>query len=151
MPEKLYVTWDDFNDDIYLLKEEIRQIEKPHLVTLYRGGLPMGTHLSNILDLPLSLVDFQSYDGHSKEPTLIKNDGISADQTLVLVDDIFDKGLTLAKTVDMLYKQFPHIRIRVFTLYTNNHMQHLHDNYDFTVTSVRLSQGKWVVFPWESI
>ena len=149
--DKLHVSWEDYNNDVILLKKEIEKIENPHLVTLYRGGLPLGTHLSNVMNLPLSIVDFQSYDGHSSEPELIKNAGICVTDTLVLVDDIFDKGLTIAKTVDKLYDIFPNIKIKVFTLYQNNHMSHLHKNYDFKVESLNNSHGLWVSFPWETL
>jgi len=150
-----HISWEDYNQDIYNLKQQIETQSNPHLVTLYRGGLPMGTHLSNILDIPLSIIDFQSYHGQERpedqEANLMKNAGISADQTLVLVDDIFDKGLTIAKSVHLLQELYPNNKIKIYTLYANNHMSHLHQNYDFKVTSLHQSSGRWISFPWETV
>jgi len=146
-----HVTWQEYNDDIYNLKQQIETQDKPHLVTLYRGGLPMGTHLSNILDIPLSIIDFQSYHGEVTEAKIIKNAGISAENTLVLVDDIFDKGLTIAKSVHLLRELYPNNKLKIYTLYNNNHMSHLHDNYAFEVISLNRSNGLWISFPWESV
>jgi len=151
MPEKLHVSWEDYGDDVDALVKIISKIKNPHLVTLYRGGLPLGTHLSNILDLPLSIVDFQSYDGDSKEPVLIKNAGISVDQTLVIVDDIYDVGTTMNRTKSMLWKMFPHIKLVGWTLYVNSYNSHLHEKYDQKCNSLHDSKGLWVEFPWEVV
>ena len=142
--EKLQVTWEEFDDDVSFLKKEILKIDNPHLVTLVRGGLPLGVSLSNKLGLPLSLIDFQTRDGkygvRPKAPRLIKNDGYYINQTFVLIDDIFDLGLTLAKSVDLLRDTFPNCKIKIFTLYQNDLNQHLHKNYPFEVTSLHNSK-----------
>ena len=149
--ETLEYTWEEYTNDIKIISEMISKIPNPHLLCLYRGSLPMGTHLSNKLSLPLSIVDFQTRDGDTNitEPKLIKNAGICATDTLVIIDDIFDKGLTIAKTREFLYKKFPHIRLKQITLFRNSHMIHLHDNYNFDVKFINESRGQWIEFPWE--
>ena len=153
MPEKLYYTWIDFDHDVARLVNIIEKIDNVHLITLYRGGLPLGTTLSNILGLPLSIIDLQTRDSITKatdkEPKLIKNAGITSNQHLILVDDIFDIGLTMAKSVDFLHAEFPNNKLRTFTLHTNTHNSDLHDHYKFDNSGLQSSLGQWVVYPWE--
>ena len=155
MSEKLKYTWKDFeNDTITLIRNIIRNTDKKinkkiHIVTLYRGGLPFGVSLSNKLNAPLSIIDFQSYDGNTKTPIFIKNAGISVDEHIFLVDDIFDKGLTIAKAKEFIHKEYPYTKITCVVLHINDANKHLHNHYDFDVISANTTGGKWVEYPWE--
>ena len=44
-----------------------------HVIAIFRGSLLMATHLSNIRDVPMSIVGFQTRDGSDKEPYWIHN------------------------------------------------------------------------------
>ncbi len=113
-----------------------------HLVSLYRGSLPLGVKLSNILKLPLSIIDFQSYDGNSNKPSLIKNAGIKQNQTIVILDDIYDTGNTLEKTRSYFLKYYPN-KIEGVVLMNNK-------NTPSWITSLGQSNGNWIVFEdWE--
>ena len=150
-PKKIHYSHQNLRHDIKRLKEKISKIEHPHLVCLYRGSMGVGIWLSNILDLPLSIVDLQTRDGisSSKEPVLIKNAGICATDTLVLIDDIYDIGLTMNKTREMFFRDFPRNRIKGFTLHANKKNAHLHQSYDPWVTSLNDTNGEWVQYYWE--
>jgi len=152
--KKLYIDWDDYQKDIKTLSSIIRTLHEPHLVALYRGSLGMGSHLSNTLNLPLSIIDYQTRDSltgdlkldKTKKPTLIKNAGVVSNQTLVLIDDIYDTGITMNQTREYLWTLYPETKVRGFCLYNNNKIskpnwvRNLHD-----------SEGQWVVFPWETV
>ena len=150
--EKIHYSHQNLRHDIKRLKQMIEQIENPHLVCLYRGSMGVGLWLSNIMDLPLSVVDFQTRDNQeNKEPHLMKNAGISATQTLVVIDDIYDIGLTMNHTREMLFKEFPHNKMKGFCLYANGKNKHLHKNYDPWVTCLNESNGEWISFYWEEV
>ena len=138
-----------------MYEEDIKRIvdllknEKVHLVALYRGSLPLGVRLSNELNAPLSIVDYQTRDGDSKKPVLIKNAGISSIDTLYIVDDIYDTGLTMNKTKEFLEQEFPNNKVKCLVLYKNLKNSHLHKNYP-DVYSLRESNNEWIVFEdWE--
>jgi len=147
--DKLIYTWEDYTADMKIIQKKIETIDRPHLVSLYRGSLPMGVHLSNVMKLPLSIIDLQTRDGNGGDPKIIKNAGIDATCTLVILDDIYDKGLTMNKAKEMLHRERPYAKIVGITLHNNSEMAHLHKRYDNWVFSLNDSKGKWVSYPWE--
>ena len=145
MPEKYYYSNEEFDLDTNVIQTQIEEFNNPHLVALYRGGLPLGVKLSNTMGLPLSIVNFQSYDGDSSEPILAINDNIKEGQTLVIVDDILDTANSIKKTKEMLKQKFDN-PIKSFTLVGNDFRASLHDDTEY----ITKSGGQWVVFPWET-
>lgn len=136
---------EQYQKDIKTISEVIDKFKNPHLVCLYRGSLGLGAHLSNIHNIKLSIIDFQSYDGSSKEPILIKNAGIQDDENIIVIDDIGDTYNTLQKCYDLLNKITPNIfSITLFgkkelnKLVPSNIYLHEHPN-------------KWIVFWSEEI
>ena len=128
-----------------------------HLVSLYRGSLPLGVKLSNILKLPLSIIDFQSYDGNSNKPSLIKNAGIKQNQTIVILDDIYDTGETidgvlhaLNASAALFEEDCKFIPAVTFTQHKKKDM-----NLSGILFGSRIKQidGKrpWLVFPWDKL
>ena len=152
MPKKYYYTHEMYEEDINKIKEIISDKAKyasVHLVSLYRGSLPMGVRLSNELNLPLSIIDYQTRDGDSKEPFLIKNAGIVRSDVLYVLDDIYDLGYTMNKAREYLMEIFPYNKIEGITLVRNKANERLHTNCSW-VQSLRSSNGEWVVFEdWE--
>ena len=58
MTDKLYYTWEKYNTDI---KRIVKDYEFDSVVALYRGSLPIATHLTNITDATMSVIKYQSY------------------------------------------------------------------------------------------
>ncbi len=56
------------SDCIDLITQNLEHGKQPHIVSLYRGSLPLGVQLSNQLQAPLSIIDYQTRDGKSKKP-----------------------------------------------------------------------------------
>ena len=139
---KTYFDWDDYEVFVDIIYKNLKD-KKVHLVAIYRGGLVLGTHLSNKLNAPLSIIDFQSYDGKTKEPIFIKNAGIE-DEEIVIVDDILDTGNTMIKTKQFLENLQNHNKISGYVLYRSDKTNEV----DFEVKHVTISDS-WVVFPWE--
>ena len=130
---KLIYKYSQYNKDIHYIAENI---EFSHVIGIYRGSLPIATHLSNIKDVKMSIIGFQSRDGDDKEPKWLVNKIGNRLAPILLIDDIYDTGFTM-KTV----MKFIHKEVHPVCLYgrpNNDDVQFLH-----------LNEGKWVVFPWE--
>ena len=133
------------------IKENITGVQKPHIVSLYRGSLPIGVQLSNSLNAPLSIIDYQTRDGKSKKPKLLKNAGITASDLLVVIDDICDSGVTFKLTEEYIKSWFPNNQIIFWTvLGSKEHPEH----YKYSIEHPKdetSGEKAWIVFPWETI
>ena len=145
---KRYLTEQEVNNSlshcIDIINENITGVQKPHIISLYRGSLPLGVKLSNQLNAPLSIVDYQSYDGKSKKPELIKNAGITAEDLLVIIDDICDKGETLKVAEEYIKAWFPYNKILIYTVVGSKEHP---ERYNYSIEH----NSQWIVFPWEII
>lgn len=139
-------SFSDYSQDIKLLANMINEESREtHIVTPYRGGLPLGVALSNKTDSPLSILEYQRYDGNTKEVKLMHNANISSNELLILIDDLVDEGITMAKSVEFLRREFPNNPVKVFTIFGKHDI-------DFPVKSTYLREhpGRWIHFePWE--
>jgi len=152
---QIYKYDDQYIKDIQAIVERVHMLvsrgHTPHLVGLYRGSLPMTTHLSNILPCEMSIIDFQSYDlpvgttkqfGVVKEPTWVVNRTQEFD-TLIVLDDIFDTGQTMEKVRAFLKKERPESYVECHVLVGGKRAEEAEVFYYTKHT------GDWVVFPWE--
>lgn len=147
MPEKLHYTWEDYEITVSHIVDLIRaKYKNPHLISIYRGSLGLGSHLSNILGAPLSIVKFQTRDNTDKEVQWLHNDNICVSQDIIVLDDIFDTGLTMNKVREFLWKEMPHGRVSGICLHQNGHIQQATPEW---VSSFSDSLGRWVEYPWE--
>lgn len=140
MTDKLHYSWNEYQTDIEDISKYLTSLDRSiHLVSLYRGSLGMGAHLSNAMDVPLSIIKFQTRDGDDKTPTFIHKAKIENDDLIVIVDDIYDTGLTLDKTEEYI-KSMMYNDVEKVVLFSNKAMEGYAAN---------ASNGKWVAFPWE--
>jgi len=58
MTNKLYYSWQDYEDDIH----DVSLLDFDHVVGIYRGSLPMAVHISNLYNVPMSIVGMQTRD-----------------------------------------------------------------------------------------
>lgn len=127
MKSKLYYTWKDFDKDVRILAKNAKGLDIKNIYGVPRGGLVVAVTLSHLLNKPLIL--------DSKKITK---------KTLV-VDDILDSGKTLEKLCRVNH-------LWPFVLCFNDakcetNLSRLPDG----IVSVRDTDGKWVVFPWEQL
>lgn len=137
-------------DCIDVIKQNITGVQKPHIISLYRGSLPLGVKLSNYLQAPLSIIDYQTRDGKSKKPKLLKNAGITASDLLVVVDDLVDSGKTFKITEEYVRAWFPNNQIIFWTVIgSKEHPKH----YNYSIEHPKDDTGEkmWIVFPGEII
>ena len=133
---KTYYDWIDYRYDI----QQVKNFEFDHVVGIYRGSLPMAFHISNVFDVPMSIVGFQTRDGKDTEPYMIKA-GKAPTQILV-VDDIYDSGYTMKSVIQFL-SHYSADRIQGFCLFGKENK--------LNVSYANEHDGSWIVFPWETL
>ena len=135
--DKIYYTWQDYEADI----SRVKDFKFDHVVGIYRGSLPMAVHISNVFDVPLSIVGFQTRDGKDKEPYMIyKAD--EAPKRVLIVDDIYDSGYTMTEVIKML-PHYATYSIEGFCLFGKENK--------LNVSYANEHDGSWIVFPWETL
>ena len=144
--DKLYYSWYDYSTDMKKIPVSTGWPEKPfnHVVGIYRGSLGMATHISNVFEVPMSIVGFQTRDGKDKEPHMIyRKGGLKRGTTNILVvDDIYDSGYTMDRVMNFL--SHPSIdQIQGFCLFGKENK--------LNVSYANKHDGTWIVFPWETI
>lgn len=139
-------------DCIDLINQNITGVQKPHIISLYRGSLPLGVKLSNHLEVPLSIIDYQTRDGKSKKPKLLKNAGITASDLLVVIDDLVDSGKTFKITEEYVRAWFPNNQIIFWTVIgSKEHPEHYNYSIEHPKDPEDNTTKMWVSFPWEAI
>ena len=96
--------YDQYYQDITDIVERHKHIPSLHIVGVYRGSLPIATHLSNVLECPMSIIKFQSRDGSDDKAEWMLNltDDVSIRPykstqffpTLLVVVVVYDTGKT---------------------------------------------------------
>ena len=148
MTENYNYYYDQYYNDVVTLKERYDKIPDPHIVSIYRGSLPLGVHLSNVLNCPLSIVKYQSRDGEDHKAEWLLN--LTSDKKLhpkffpelIVVDDIYDTGETFRAVLNLPEFQ-DNPNYRAIALFGN-------PNED-GVLYLNEQVYRWIVFPWERI
>lgn len=153
-PEKKYLTWKQFDKDINSFIDYLNYAgihihqENTIILGLKRGGLPSAVALSNRLDLPISLVTFQTRDGNDNEPKFLEPEMINSKSNIIIVDDIYDTGLTVECIVSKLVDEFGVSIDNVmglFHYYTDNIKKTKLGN----IKCIHENHGSWITFAWE--
>ena len=147
-----------YNYDLYDLDFlDVKNKEFDHVVGVYRGSLGLATHISNVCSVPMSIVGFQTRDGDDKEPYWMHNaittrnwksekiiEG-SDGMRILVVDDIYDTGLTMRKVMEFVSfaRTKPSVMPSVlgYCIFGKEN--------DAGVIFSRENNGQWVEFPWE--
>ena len=150
MSDKYNYFYDEYYQDMANLVEKYKRIPNPHVVSIYRGSLPMGVHLSNALKCPMSIVKYQSRDGEdhkaewllnlTEDTTLRKNELFFPE--LIVVDDIYDTGKTFRAVLELPeFDKNPNYNcIALFGNDNDDKINYLHEQL-----------YRWIVFPWERV
>ena len=144
--------YDQYYQDITDIFERYKNIRNLHIVGVYRGSLPIATHLSNVLDCPMSIIKFQSRDGEDEKAEWMLNltDDVSvrpykATQfypTLLVVDDVYDTGKTF-RAIKKLPEFINNPDYHCLTLFGNAN--------DDDVNYIHEQLYRWIVYPWERV
>ena len=148
--KKTYISWKQIHDDIDVLASTIKNVDA--IIGVGRGGLIPATLLSYKLGVSvINNFQIQSYSDRNipdafklwqiPEEHFIKQ--FSGTATILVVDDLSDKG----KTLEFIKRYFEHknVKLRFVTLYIKTGTTFLPNLY------VReYSTEEWLVFPWET-
>ena len=137
--------YDEYYYDVATLAQRYKKITYPHIISIYRGSLPLGVHLSNILKCPLSIVKYQSRDGQDSKAEWLLN--LTNERKnpkffphLIVVDDIYDTGKTF-RAVKALREFHNNPDYSLMALFGNDNDDGVHYLHE--------QLYRWIVFPWE--
>jgi uncharacterized protein len=114
----LHVTWDEYHR---LIEQLIAQIHESGykfdaILCLARGGLRIGDVVSRVYDMPLAILAASSYreaagtqQGRLDIGEFITKTGGEIAGKVLLLDDLVDSGVTMARVIDHLKQRFPAI------------------------------------------
>jgi hypoxanthine phosphoribosyltransferase len=115
----LWVGWDDYHGLIEQLALIVHDSgwKFDQILCLARGGLRVGDQLSRIYDLPLAILSTSSY----REAAGTEQGALDIAQyitmtrgemagNVLLVDDLVDSGVTLARVQEHLRRSYPAVR-----------------------------------------
>jgi len=137
--DKIYYDWIDYQHDMH----EVGALEFDHVVGIYRGSVGMAAHVSNVFEVPMSIVGLQTRDGADKMPYPIYNILNEDTKRILIVDDIYDTGFTMNKVIKLVKYWQPKSEVFGFCLFGK-------DN-DINVSCANIHDGSWIVFPWETL
>lgn len=146
---KTFISWEQIHKDIDVLASNIKNIDA--IVGVGRGGLIPATLLSYKLDVKIiNNFQLQSYNDTGvaedfkiwQQPAENFIKSLSNKATILVVDDLSDKG----KTLEYIRRYFDKIdvKLRFATLYIKKDTTFVPNLY---VRSY--STEEWLVFPWE--
>ena len=143
MSNKIYISWNEFHQDVKNLCQKIKQTGKEYnkLVAISRGGfIPTGIIAYELDIRNTSVVNIISYNG-SNQIKLEKIDNIETigeiDEKTLIIDDISDTG----QTIKTMRKNFP--SGTYVTVYVKEKGKTDPDIYEKEIPD------KWLVFPWD--
>ena len=160
--EKLFISADSLlRDSLTLAKQVVNSGFRPtFLVAIWRGGAPIGISVQEVLEYHQIFVDHiairtSSYTGIDQQAKTVRVHAIdflvsrlTAEDRLLLVDDVFDSGKSMVAVIDELKRRcrrnYPE-QVRTATVYykpSRNQTDRVPDYY------VRATDA-WLVFPHE--
>jgi len=115
----LYVDWEQYHRMIEQLALQVHDsgFRFDSLLCLARGGLRIGDVFSRLYDVPLAILAASSYreaagtrQGSLDIAEFITTTGGELHGNLLLVDDLVDSGVTLARVIEHLRRRYPALR-----------------------------------------
>jgi len=162
MSEKIYITAQELLIDSFKLGlQVIKSGFKPNFVVgIWRGGTPVGIAVQEILDIYDVKTDHisirtSSYTGIAQREKSVRVHGldyllqnINREDSLLIVDDVFDTGLSVQAVIEALHKKARRnapedIRIATPWFKPSNNRTDIIPDYSIHETD------QWLIFPHE--
>lgn len=158
-PRKICVTFDEYFELLGQLVRNVRLsgFSPQQIVCIARGGLIPGEIASRAFGVPLAVMSVASYpeQGTDQEKMCFSRDLTSAKplrrQGVLVIDDLTETGLTLAKTVEWLnwWYNIPREEIRTATVWHKTWSDFVPDYYVLAVEPGTDGSRPWIVQPQE--
>lgn len=160
--DKLYIDANSLLDDSFRLADKILQsgFEPNYIVGIWRGGTPIGIAVQEYMDYAGISTDHiairtSSYTGIAQRSSRVRVhglgyiiDNINADDRLLIVDDVFDTGLSVDAVLRELHEKCrrntPDM-VKVATVYYKPAKRKTETPPDYFVHEA----DEWLVFPHE--
>lgn len=162
MVEKYHISAEELLEDSFHLGVQILDsgFRPSYIVGIWRGGCPPGIAVQELLDFFEVSADHiairtSAYSGIDKREETVRVHGlhyivenVNAEDSLLIVDDVFDSGSSIAATIEAIHKlcrrNAPQ-NIRVATVYYKPRKNITSRVPDYFVHETE----KWLVFPHE--
>ena len=159
--EKLYVSAEELLRASYELAWQVYEsgFRPDYIIGIWRGGAPVGIAIQEFFDLMGVFSDHieirtSSYIGIGERDKTVQVHGLNyvirqveSDNSLLMIDDVFDTGLSVEKVIQDLEKackkNTPNIRIATPYYKPENNQTNRKPDYYLKETSM------WIVFPHE--
>lgn len=148
----LDVSWEQYNVSMLTLALKIRQsgYVPDQIVSIGRGGIPLGDALSRMFKKTMGVIMCSSYvgEGERQQSTLKIAENISITQRelsgkILLVDDLVDSGKTLRKLSTSILQQHPKItEIKTAVIFQKTCTEFKPDFY-----GEETEEGVWIFLP----
>ena len=133
MSKKLLITWNEFDNAVSELTNQVIRDDKPDIIVgIARGGLPLAVTLSHQLNVPLVVPTY----GHSY--------AMISDKNILIVDDISDTGQEMRQQL-LHADQFGCKNVRTLVLIER---EGTIQPTTYKWKYISKDEG-WIVFPWE--
>lgn len=162
MVEKTYISAQELLDDSFRLALRIMEdgFHPNYIVGIWRGGTPVGIAVQELLDFhgfPSDHIAIRtsSYDGIEDQRDEVRVHGlhyiienVNADDSLLIVDDVFDSGRSIQAVIDRIgelsRRNTPEV-IKVATVYYKPAKRKVECTPDYFIHET----DQWLVFPHE--
>jgi len=162
MVEKAFIKAQDLLDDSFRLARKVFEhgFRPNYIVGIWRGGTPVGIAVQEALDhfeIPTDHISIRtsSYDGIGEQRDEVRVhglnyivDNVNAEDSLLIVDDVFDTGRSIQAVIDKLHKDSRRNTpetIRIATVYYKPSKRKVICVPDYYIHETE----EWLVFPHE--
>ncbi len=116
-----FYSYEEFSEDVNTLAKDIKKNFNPDVIlAIARGGMTLGHFLAEALEMrDLYSLNSIHYEETRKLDTIniFNIPDLSKKTRILLVDDIIDSGETMIEIKRVLKEKFPHIELKVATIY----------------------------------
>lgn len=136
MVGKIYISWNDVDEMIESLYEQLKNENIDKVVGISRGGLIPGVMLSHRLNAGFEPLEWQTRDGEFQDRIKAMNFNKNLKGT-IFVDDICDTSTTIKQIKQLIPKS------RWAVLHQKADIE-----LEFVATTL-YNDDRWVIYPWE--
>ena len=138
--------FEEFHKDVKIMVRDIKENFEPEVIlAVARGGLTLGHFLASLLNnRNLFTLNSIHYEETQKLDTIdiFNIPDLSKFNKILIVDDMIDTGESMIAIKQELLKRFPHIELKIATIFYKRKELLLPD---FTVKEAH----EWIEFFWE--
>ncbi|WP_373479388.1 phosphoribosyltransferase [Geminocystis sp.] len=148
--KELKFTWQQFREYCEVVATAIIKNQKSYsqIIAIARGGFYLGDYLSRRLQLPLSVIVTQSYSKDNQQQQFLSGNLSyinSPENTVLLVDDLLDTGVTMTIIKKMLEDTWK-VKVDTAVIWQKSHSQ-----YQATFYHSITSKDYWIKQPFEEL